>query len=41
MSLDVPSDAWEPGQTRERFLAYASAVVHPGVVRWKRLFHLF
>ena len=41
MSLDVPSDAWEPGQTRERFLAYASAIVHPGVVRWKRLFHLF
>ena len=41
MSLDVPSDAWEPGQTRERFLAYASAVLHPGVVRWRRLFHLF
>ena len=41
MSLDVPSDAWEPGQTRERFLAYASAVLHPGLVRWKRLFHTF
>ena len=41
MSLDVPSDAWEPGQTRERFLAYASAVLHPGLVRWKRLFHMF
>jgi signal peptidase I len=41
MSLDVPSDAWEPGQIRERFLAYASAVLHPGVVRWRRLFHLF
>jgi signal peptidase I len=41
MSLDVPSDAWEPGQIRERFLAYASAVAHPGLVRWKRLFHTF
>ena len=41
MSLDVPSDAWEPGQTRERFLAYTSALLHPGLVRWKRLFHMF
>ena len=41
MSLDVPSDAWEPGQTRERFLAYATALLHPGLVRWKRLFHTF
>jgi signal peptidase I len=41
MSLDVPSDAWEPGQIRERFLAYASAIIHPGVVRWKRLFRTF
>jgi signal peptidase I len=40
MSLDVP-DAWEPGQIRERFLAYASAVLHPGVVRWRRLFRTF
>src|SRR6202047_3800740 len=41
MSLDVPSDAWEPGQIRERFLAYASALFHPGLVRWKRLFRTF
>jgi len=41
MSLDVPSDAWEPGQIRERFLAYASAIIHPGLVRWKRLFRTF
>jgi len=41
MSLDVPPDAWEPGQIRERFLAYLSAVVHPGIVRWKRLFRTF
>ena len=41
MSLDVPSDAWQPGQIRERFFTYARAVLHPGVVRWKRLFHTF
>jgi hypothetical protein len=41
MSLEAPSDAWEPGEIRERFLAYASAVWHPSEVRWKRLFHLF
>jgi hypothetical protein len=41
MSLDVAPDAWEPGQTRERFLAYVNAVLHPGLVRWKRLFHTF
>lgn len=41
MSLDASSDAWEPGQFGERFLAYANAVIHPGTVRWKRLFHIF
>jgi signal peptidase I len=41
MSLDVSPDAWEPGQIHERFLAYTTAVLHPGVVRWKRLFHTF
>jgi signal peptidase I len=41
MSLNVPPDAWEPGQIRERFLAYASAVIHPSIVRWNRLFHTF
>jgi len=41
MSLDGPSDAWEPGEVRERFFAYANAILHPGVVRWKRLFHTF
>jgi len=41
MSLDVPSDAWQPGQIRERFFTYARAILHPGVVRWKRLFHTF
>ncbi len=41
MSLDVPQDAWEPGQFRERFFAYAKAILHPGIVRWKRLFRTF
>ena len=26
---------------RERFFAYANALVHPGLVRWKRLFRTF
>jgi signal peptidase I len=41
MSLDVGQDAWEPGQIRERFLAYANAVIHPSTVRWRRLFRIF
>ena len=41
MSLDVPSDAWQPGQIRERFFTYARAIHHPGDVRWKRVFHTF
>jgi len=41
MSLDVSPAAWDSGQIRERFLAYVSALIHPGVVRWKRLFRTF
>jgi signal peptidase I len=41
MSLEAPAEAWEPGQIRERFSAYANALVHPGSVRWKRIFHTF
>ncbi len=41
MSIEAPRDAWEPGQIRERVLAYANAVVHPHLVRWKRLFSTF
>lgn len=41
MSLEASPDAWEPGQIRERFLAYANAVIHPGEVRWRRLFKTF
>jgi len=41
MSLDVSPDAWEPGHIQERFFAYASAILHPGIVRWRRIFHTF
>src|ERR1700740_890414 len=40
MSLDAPRDAWN-GDILERFKAYANAVIHPGTVRWRRLFHVF
>jgi signal peptidase I len=40
MSLDAPRDAWN-GNIADRFLAYANAVIHPGTVRWRRLFHVF
>ena len=41
MSLDAPSDAWQPGQYGARFLAYVDVFIHPGSVRWRRLFHTF
>jgi signal peptidase I len=41
MSLEASPSAWDSGQLRERFLAYANALVHPGTVRWRRLFRLF
>jgi len=41
MSLEASPDAWEPGQIRERFLAYGKAVLHPSEIRWKRLFDTF
>jgi signal peptidase I len=48
LSVDAPkapgetrTDAWEPGHLMERFTAYASCLIHPSRVRWKRLFHFF
>jgi signal peptidase I len=41
MSLDAPGDAWEPGQIRERILAYLNAIRHPGTIRWRRIFRVF
>ena len=41
MSVDAPSDSWESGGIRERFLAYGNALIHPSEIRWRRLFHTF
>src|SRR5271168_651066 len=41
MSLNAPQGSWDPGEIGARFSAYANAVIHPGTVRWKRLFHTF
>lgn len=41
MSIDVPSPAWESGAIVDRVSAYASALLHPGEVRWRRLFQIF
>ena len=41
MSIEAPEDVWEPGHVGERFATYLNAVVHPGEIRWKRLFHIF
>jgi len=41
MSLDAPNDAWQPGQYGARFLAYVNVFIHPGSVRWRRLFRTF
>lgn len=41
MSLDASPQAWESGHLGDRFGAYLNAVLHPGTVRWRRLFQLF
>jgi signal peptidase I len=41
MSIDAPGEVWEPGHIGERFTAYFRALIHPGEVRWDRLFHTF
>jgi signal peptidase I len=41
MSIKAPDDAWDTGHVRDRVFAYASALVHPGIVRWHRIFKLF
>jgi signal peptidase I len=40
-SLDAPGEAWESFGIRERLLAYGNAILHPGTVRWKRIFRTF
>jgi signal peptidase I len=41
MSIEAPDDAFEPGQLGQRVRAYLNAFVHPGTVRWKRMFRTF
>jgi len=41
MSLDSSDLAWKSGHLKERFLAYAGAIIRPSQVRWKRLFVTF
>ena len=41
MSIDAPEEVWNPGHVTERFETYLNAVIHPGEVRWRRLFHTF
>jgi signal peptidase I len=41
MSVQANEDAWQPGQIRERFYAYANALLHPRLVRWRRLLKTF
>jgi signal peptidase I len=41
MSIDAPEDVWNPGHFAERFETYFRAIIHPGEIRWKRLFHIF
>jgi signal peptidase I len=41
MSVQADEDAWQPGQFRERFYAYANALLHPHLVRWRRLLKTF
>ena len=41
MSLKAAPQAWEEGQLRERFFAYANALIHPSEIRWRRLFTTF
>jgi signal peptidase I len=41
MSIDAPDpgEVWGPGFALQRFETYASVLIHPGRVRWNRLFH--
>jgi signal peptidase I len=41
MSVQANEDAWQPGQVRERMYAYANALLHPRLVRWRRLLTTF
>jgi len=41
MSIDAPGEVWEPGHVADRFTTYFRALIHPGEIRWDRLFRTF
>jgi signal peptidase I len=41
MSIDAPEEVWDPGHIGDRFATYLKVFIHPGEVRWKRLFRTF
>lgn len=41
MSIDAPEQVWEPGHIGERLGTYLSILIHPGEMRWNRLFRTF
>jgi signal peptidase I len=41
MSINAPEGVWDPGHWGDRFGTYFDAVIHPGEVRWRRLFRTF
>jgi signal peptidase I len=41
MSIKAPDGAWEPGHLSDRFEAYGNSIIHPSLIRWRRLFHIF
>jgi signal peptidase I len=41
MSIAAPEETWNPGHIRDRMSTYASIFLHPGIVRWRRIFKLF
>ena len=41
MSIRAPEDVWLPGHIGERAETYLSVFIHPGEIRWNRIFHGF
>ena len=41
MSIEASGEAWDPGHIRDRMTTYASVLLHPSIVRWRRIFKLF
>jgi len=41
MSINAPGANWESGRVSDRVSAYLGALLHPGEIRWNRLFRTF